>query len=388
MRQPSVILIGTSSVLTVALAAFALEGPRIQAEIEARTAAALADVGVRNLSVQANGRSVTLSGSVAFAEIGIEAARRAAATPGVGRVDNRLEMASGPSFEFALDGDIWLLRGRMPTPESRQELFDAAAAIVGQGNVIDETEVDSSVTEPPWLGALPRLIQLLRRLDGVPGLRLEDRMLTLTGHTSSEGLRDHLLFELRSIDVATNAGWTIANRMRISAPAVNHAAEGRIRDVLEQGRIEFEAGTSTLTAEAATTVGEIGAALAGISDIRVEIHAHTAAGGEPAINRALSLEQAQAIRDILSASVHPDRLLALGYGDDRPLATDGDGPRLADGVDRPLVTDRDGPRLADGDNQPPATDSGDAPRPADGDEGAVAVHAPGSRIEFRVLHRP
>lgn len=343
MREPSVILIGTASVLTLGLAGFALEGPRIQAEIEARTAAALADAGVRNLSVQARGRDVTLSGTVAFAEIGIEAARRAAATLGVRNVDNRLEMAIGPSFEFTRDGDIWLLRGRMPTAASRQELFDAAAAIVGQGNVIDETEVDNSVTEPPWTGALPRLLQLLRRLDGAPGLRLEDRTLTLTGHTSSEGLRDHLASEITSIGAAANAGWNIANRMRISPVAVNHTAENRIRSVLERGPIDFEDGTSTLTDEARTRIGEIGAGLENISDIRVEILAHSDAGGDPAANRALSLEQARAVRDVLSASIHPDRLLAVGYGSDRPLAAD----------------------------QNNAADTGVA-----------------SRIEFRVLHRP
>ena len=331
MKEPGVILTGTASVLTLALASFALEGPRIQAEIEARTAAALADAGVRNLSVRARGRDVTLSGTVAFAEIGMEATRRAAATTGVRHVDNRLEMASGPSFEFSPDGDIWLLRGQMPTPESRQELFDAAAAIVGPGNVIDETEVDGSVTEPPWLGALPRLIQLLRRLDGAPGLRLEDRTLALTGHTSSEGLRDHLLFEITSIDAAANAGWTIANRMRVSPVATNHEGERRIRDVLERGLIEFEGGTSTLTGEAATTVGEIGAALANISSIRVEILAHTDAGREPAVDRALSLERAQAVRDVLSASIHPDRLLAVGYGGDRsPAAVRDDTSDSAD----------------------------------------------------------
>ncbi len=345
MREPSVILVGTASILTLVLACFALEGPRIQAEIEARTAAALADVGVRNLSVQASGRDVTLSGTVAFAEIGVEAARRAAATLGVRSVDSRLEMAIGPSFEFGPDGDIWLLRGQMPTSESRQELFDAAAAIVGQGNVIDETDVDSSVTEPPWLSTLPRLIQLLRRLDGAPGLRLEDRTLTLTGHTSSEGLRDHLTFEITSIGAAANAGWNIANRMRVLRVAVNHEAENRIRSVLERGAIEFEDRTSALTEEARATIGEIGAALADISEIRVEILAHTDAGGDPAANRSLSLEQASAVRDALSASIHPDRLLAVGYGSDRPLATNGDD----------------------------AADTGDGSTP---------------RIRFRVLHRP
>ena len=333
---------GGASVLALGAVCFVLEAPRIQAEIETRTASTLADVGVRNLSVTAVGREVTLDGTVAFAEIGVEAARRAAGAPGVRSVDNRLEIVSGPSLEFGPDGDIWLLRGRMPTPEIRQELFDAAAAIVGQGNVIDEMEVDGAVTEPPWISTLPRLIQLLRRLDGRPRLQLEDRTLTLSGHTSSEGLRDHLVFEIMAIGEAAGAGWSIENQMKVAAVAVNQAAEDRIQALLELGPIEFEAGTSVLTEDAAARIGEIGAALAGFSDIRIEIFAHTDAAGDREANRALSLEQARAVRDILSASVHPDRLLAVGYGNDRPVAGDG----------------------------------------------AEAAPANGKRIEFRVLHRP
>ena len=317
---------GGASVLLLGVVCFALEAPRIQAEIEARTASTLADVGVRNLSVTAVGREVTLDGTVAFAEIAVEAARRAAGAPGVRSVDNRLETVSGPSLEFGPDGDIWLLRGRMPTPEIRQELFDAAAAIVGQGNVIDETEVDGAVTQPPWISTLPRLIQLLRRLDGAPRLQLEDRTLTLSGHTSSEGLRDHLVFEIMAIGTAAGAGWSIDNQMEIASAAVNRAAEGRIRAVLELGPIEFEAGTSVLTEDARARIEEIGAMLAGFSDIRIEILAHTDTAEDPAANRVLSLEQAQAVRDILSASIHPDRLLAMGYGNDRPVTTGGEEP--------------------------------------------------------------
>lgn len=333
---------GGASVLALGIVCFVLEAPRIQAEIEARTASTLADVGVRNLSVTAGGREVTLDGTVAFAEIGVEAARRAAGAPGVRSVDNRLEIVSGPSLEFGPDGDIWLLRGRMPTPEIRQELFDAAAAIVGQGNVIDEMEVDGAVTEPPWISTLPRLIQLLRRLDGAPRLQLEDRTLTLSGHTSSEGLRDHLVLEITAIDEAAGAGWNIGNQMKIAAVAVNQAAENRIAAVLENGPIEFEAGTSALTEDASATIAEIGAALADFSDMRIEILVHTDAADDPEANRALSLEQARAVRDILSASVHPDRLLAVGYGNDRPV-----------------------------------TKGGEEPTPGDN-----------KRIEFRVLHRP
>ena len=322
MREPSIILMGLALLLIVGAVCFALELPRIEATLEARTAATLADAGVRDLRVQANGRDVTLRGTIAFAEIGVEATRRAEGERGVRSVDNRLVMAVEPSLEFGLDGDIWLLTGRLPTPESRQELFDAAAAIVGQGNVIDETEVDGAVTEPPWIPTLPRLIQLLRQVHGGPGLRLRDGTLTLTGHTSSPAMRDRLEFDVGAIVAAAETGWTIANEIAVARDPVNRAAQNRIRRLLRDEPIAFQGRTDTLTEGARATIAGIGELLDASSDTRVEIIVHTAAGGDPEDDRRLSIAQAEAIREVLSASVHPDRLLAFGYGSDRPADSD------------------------------------------------------------------
>ena len=85
MREPGVILMGAAMLLMLGAVCFALELPRIEAGIATRTAATLADVGVRDLRIEANGRNVTLHGTIAFAEIGVEAARRAAGEPGVRR---------------------------------------------------------------------------------------------------------------------------------------------------------------------------------------------------------------------------------------------------------------------------------------------------------------
>lgn len=326
MREPGVILMGVALLLMLGAVCFAMELPRIEAAIETQATATLADVGVRDLRIEADGRDVTLYGTIAFAEIGLEAARRAAGEPGVRSVDNRLVMAGEPNFEFGLDGDIWLLAGRLPTPESRQELFDAAAAIVGQGNVIDETEVDASVTEPPWIPTLPRLIQLLRQVHGGPGLRLRDGTLTLTGHTSSEGMRDRLEFDVGEIAEAAETGWTIANEMVIAPVAVNRVAQNRIRRLLREQPIAFQGRTDALTDDARTAIAGIGEVLDAFSDIRVEILVRTDVGSDPEDDRLLSIAQAESIREALSASVHPDRLLAFGYGSDGgPADEGGDG---------------------------------------------------------------
>ena len=314
---------GVALLLLLGAVCFALELPRIEAAIETRTTATLADVGVRGLRIEADGRDVTLHGTIAFAEIGLEAARRAAGEPGVRSVDNRLVMAGEPSFEFGLDGDIWLLAGRLPTPESRQELFDAAAAVMGQGNVIDETEVDDAVTEPPWIPTLPRLIQLLRQVHGGAGLKLEDGTLTLTGHTSSEGMRDRLEFDVRAIAATAETGWTIANGIAVAPVGVNRVAQNRIRRLLREQPIAFQGRTDALTEDARTAIAEIGELLDAFSDTRIEILVHTDVGNDPEDDRRLSIAQAESIREVLSASVHPDRLLAFGYGSDSPDDEDG-----------------------------------------------------------------
>ena len=74
---------GVALLLTLGAVCLALELPRIETAIETRTTATLADVGVRDLRIEADGRDITLYGTVAFAEIGVEAARRAAGQPGV-----------------------------------------------------------------------------------------------------------------------------------------------------------------------------------------------------------------------------------------------------------------------------------------------------------------
>lgn len=325
MREPSVILIGAAMLLMLGAVCFALELPRIEAAIEARTAAALADVGVRDLRVEADGRNVTLRGTVAFAEIGAEAARRAADEPGVRSVDSRLILAVEPSLEFGRDGDIWLLAGRLPTPESRQELFDAAVANFGQGNVIDQTEVDAAVTEPPWTSTLPGLIRLLGKVDGGPGLRLRDETLTLTGHASSEPMRDRLEFEVGALAEAAEAGWTIANEVRVARVAAHRTAQNRIQRLLQDRPIAFRNGTDALTEDSRAAIAGIGALLDDFQKTRIEILVHVDARGDAVADRRLGMARAESIRDVLSASVHPDRLLAFGYGSDDRLDEDGAG---------------------------------------------------------------
>lgn len=109
-------------------------------------------------------------------------------------------------------------------------------------------------------------------------------------------------------------------------------AEGctRAQQGLRDGRlvlqdVTFREGTAQLTADGIDAISRVGNALASLSDLEVEVGAHTAEGGEAA--RALSQRRAEAVLRYLTdlyPEIDTDRLTPRGYGGSEPLA-EGEG---------------------------------------------------------------
>jgi outer membrane protein OmpA-like peptidoglycan-associated protein len=86
--------------------------------------------------------------------------------------------------------------------------------------------------------------------------------------------------------------------------------------------VNFETGKSTLTPESETILNGVAESLVANDTIRVEVVGHTDNTGSLALNRRLSLERAQAVRQYLvSRGVAEDRLTARGMGPDQPVAS-------------------------------------------------------------------
>ncbi len=87
--------------------------------------------------------------------------------------------------------------------------------------------------------------------------------------------------------------------------------------------IQFELGSSRLTASARAQLDELAAALAAdeLRNFRFEIVGHTDARGSRAHNQALSERRALVVRDYLlrRAPLDPRRLVAAGRGEEAPL---------------------------------------------------------------------
>ncbi len=89
--------------------------------------------------------------------------------------------------------------------------------------------------------------------------------------------------------------------------------------------IYFDFGKATFTTESYTELNKLEKMLAGNSNAQVEISGHTDAIGHDAGNKRLSQRRASAVVSYLvNKGIDQRRLTAVGYGEERPLASNDD----------------------------------------------------------------
>jgi len=85
--------------------------------------------------------------------------------------------------------------------------------------------------------------------------------------------------------------------------------------------LNFESGGTTLTPTSNATVADLTRLLSAYPNSRVKLVGYTDTTGEPAANKALSLERAKTVGDMLSkGGVAPGRIETDGMGQDNPVA--------------------------------------------------------------------
>lgn len=126
---------------------------------------------------------------------------------------------------------------------------------------------------------------------------------------------------------------TVADSVRIVRDTVRETrVETRVetveRRLLDSGvfrgfEVNFAFGESTLQPRATRTLDAVGKVLQRYPDLRLEIGGHTDAIGTEAFNQRLSEARAEAVRTYLidRFDLSPDRLVARGYGESQPVAS-------------------------------------------------------------------
>lgn len=86
--------------------------------------------------------------------------------------------------------------------------------------------------------------------------------------------------------------------------------------------IEFETGLATILEISTPSLMRADSILRQYSNMRVSIHGHTDNVGNPELNRRLSLDRANAVRDwLIARGIDPKRLETKGFGQDSPMTT-------------------------------------------------------------------
>lgn len=88
-------------------------------------------------------------------------------------------------------------------------------------------------------------------------------------------------------------------------------------------QVKFETGKATIRPESAELLAEVGDAIRNSNITKVRIEGHTDSVGDRSYNQRLSEARANAVRDWLieKEGIDPDILEAVGYGEDRPIAS-------------------------------------------------------------------
>jgi OmpA-OmpF porin, OOP family len=97
----------------------------------------------------------------------------------------------------------------------------------------------------------------------------------------------------------------------------------QINTLLANKKINFERRSSKITEDSNLVVQEIANILKENPSLKIEIAGHTDSRGKASLNKQISQDRASSVRDVLiSLGVNKDKITAVGYGEDFPIAKD------------------------------------------------------------------
>ena len=354
MKSLLIFITGLILLGMLAFACIQFHGPRIEQDIAKRTGQVLRAQSVGEVQIGVDGRDVTLSGSVPDKSIRQNLELAIAGVEGVRVVHNELVVAkpqpevgqllhpqvtqSPPEVqetvvpppqpkpkpplpdpyitEFELSSGQLLLKGHADQA-LQDSLLGQAESLVGTGRVTDQLTWIEGAPEG-WDAAVVAVIEGLGMLDQGDA-KIVNQEITITGETSDPTAKEQIERLL-----ASNApGFTYQVQLDVK-PELSQAAincQQQFSQLLAEAKIKFDTGKATIKQESYDLLNRLAEVANQCPNTRLEIAGHTDASGHPAFNRYLSQSRAEAVRQyLIQQGVDSGRLVAKGYGSERPVA--------------------------------------------------------------------
>jgi OmpA-OmpF porin, OOP family len=255
------------------------------------------------------------------------------------------------------------LTGYVPSEQARAALIESVKARLTGQRIEDRLQIASGAPEG-WNGCLQGGLLGVGRL-GAGRVELNGNAMDLVGSADDAKLPEAVTRDVKvavgaqcnariNIGLSARAEAAVAEARRTAEQSVANAAEAarqaaaaeaakreaaakadaenakkgkagecqvQLANIAKAGKIQFRRASAELDPSSFATLTQLANATNGCPGMIVEIEGHTDAEGVTERNQALSERRAQSVRTFLiSAGVPQDRLEAIGYGEQRPVA--------------------------------------------------------------------
>lgn len=264
-------------------------------------------------------------------------------------LDEQLATAGYPNVSATVIDRVVTLEGTVPDEPSRGVILRLARSTPGVDDVIDSTVIDgtglatvddatddatddvtieATTSSVSLSGAVPdrataeavlAAVQSAYGADQIGGAVSVDANVvgpvdvSVALATTQPELAEQLTEAFEALDPA-QVQVDLAYEVLESSPV-----ETEIAAVLDSAPIEFSVGSSAIASDSEATLDAIAEVLVRFPEAAIEVGGHTDDTGTDRANRALSAQRAEAVVEALQERGVENELVAVGYGEARPL---------------------------------------------------------------------
>ncbi|MBI5314152.1 MAG: OmpA family protein [Methylocystis sp.] len=236
----------------------------------------------------------------------------------------RLDVMAGPMTPYVFSaqragGDV-TLTGYAPDEAVRNRLVETARRNFFDAKVVDRLMIAKGAPQN-FAEATDHSLAALARLDEGK-LAVSDSNISLAGVARHQSARAEIAASFADALPQSFRGEAQLSTRIVGSPLDASQCAAALSELLAKSPIVFVSDDSAIAAESAPLIDAIAATTLRCPGANLEIVAHTDNVGIAEVNLGRSKRRAQAIVERLAkAGLDPFRIIAVGYGGERPIAT-------------------------------------------------------------------
>ena len=238
-----------------------------------------------------------------------------------------LEVVSPYRFSATKGGNGFVdLNGYVPSEEDRQRIYTEAEALFGERLRAKKVGIAAGAPDANWDDVISTHLPELAALDSGT-FTLNNRQALVRGVVSDAAIRDRVNAVVTALPqgYVGAANITVPNAAAVNAGEVQDAAlcQGLFNQLKGDTRINFASGKAEIRgASSFDLLNALASAANQCKSFKIQVEGHTDSEGADEYNQWLSEQRANSVKAYLADNgVEIDRMTAIGFGENKPIAT-------------------------------------------------------------------